>query len=136
MSLQISFKLLTDHFSGGNCGLWWSYTYSNQQILSSTEFKAHFFALQLKSHNHLYPKEIWAFKSFEVRLIIITFFYVAFFISGLHKALWFMELLLGQEKSLWFWSSSRHRAVVLLECLVTCVHSSNLGKLPSSLFCK
>lgn len=62
-----------NHFSGDNCGLWWSYTYSNQQILSSTEFKALSFALHLKSHNHLYPKEIWALKSFEVKLIIITF---------------------------------------------------------------
>lgn len=119
-----------NNFSGGNCGLWGSYANSNQQIISSTECKALSFALQLKSHNHLYPKEIWAFNSFEAKLIITTFFYVAFFISGLHKALWFMELLLSQDKS-WFWSPAKHRPVVLLQCLVTCGHCSKLGR-PSS----
>lgn len=62
-----------NHFSGGNCGLWGSCGNFNQQILNSTEHKALFFALQLKSHNHLYPKETWAFNRFQEKLIIITF---------------------------------------------------------------
>lgn len=119
-----------NNFSGGHCGLWGSYANSNQPISSSTECKAFSFALQLKSHNHLYPKEIWAFNSFEAKPHNNNFFYVAFFISGLLKALWFMELLVSHEKSR-FWPPAKHVPVVLLQCLVTWDHCSNPEKPPS-----
>lgn len=121
----------TNNFSGGHCGLWGSYASSNQPILSSTECKAFSFALHLKSHNHLYPKEIWAFNSFEAKPHNKNFFYVTFFISGLHKALWFMELLVGWEKS-WSWPPAKYSPVVL----VAWDHRSNLEKPSSDLFWK
>lgn len=132
VSLHRSFKLITEQI----IFLEVTVVYEEAMpILSSMECKAFSFALQLKSHNHLYPKEIWAFNSFEAKPhnnnFFFFFFNVAFFISGLHKALWFMELFVSREKSWFFLPPAKHRPVVLPQCLVTRDHCSNLEK-PSS----